>query len=735
MRKSEGLNPTEIDFLRQLSVSELVTLLETFPKETQEQAIALLTAPQLSERERDAIRKKEKRSEASRIVIPPVRNWHRRERSLKDPEKFLLEYFPTKYSIKFGAHHYAMMDTLVDTAKYGTKQATAGPRGCGKSELFKGMLVFLVFACLVRFPLLGGATTKLGRRLYQDFRTKIATNDLLLEDFPEVCYPVRALNGAPQSGPRQHVDGKLTGVVWTANDYIQLADVEGSPYGGVKLSFFGLDSAFRGFNIGGDRPDFVGIDDPETRESAKSYDQGVDREEIIDQDIAGLVSQEENMGIAILTTVQNCYCLSARITDRKIKPDFNGLRFGMIVNWPTNIGMWNDYIAIRHRGQSEGDRFGRDSVQFYLDNREAMDEGVEMLSEHFVKITHEDGTELVHSAIQQAFNKIASTSFESYKKEYQNNPTPDEEDKTLKLTAAMVANRISGYDQNEIPDVDDVKISMGLDMGDYYGHWCKIAWFGNSVGIIIDYGVMEIPTMLPGMDGKAKEIAIERALLAFLPQAMETNAPDWCLIDSGDGDHKDAVYNAVLQTGAPFAASKGWDSGRFRMPKLTEQNKDEIVLFKECYAKYQDEDDIWLYNVNTEWWMHYMQLRFMTETFDKEIFASTGNRVFNDGSLSLYSSDDAKRHTAISHHAVAEKRISRFVEGSGRGKGWVVKWAKLSKNNHWLDAIALAGTAGGCLGVELIKRPELALPPQRNIEATGNRFANPNGRPFVARKS
>ena len=626
-----------------------------------------------------------------------------------------------------------MIDTLIESAKYGTKQATAGPRGCGKSELFKGMLVFLVFACLVRFPLLGAATTKLGRRLYQDFRTKVATNDLLNEDFPEICYPVRALNGAPQSGARQHVDGQLTGIVWTANDYLRLPDVSGSPYGGVKLSFFGLDSAFRGFNIDGDRPDFVAIDDPETRESAKSYDQGVDREEIIDQDIAGLVSQEEVMGIAILTTVQNCYCLSARITDRTIKPDFNGLRFGMIVSWPTNMGMWNDYIAIRHRDQANGDRFGLSAVQFYLDNREAMDEGVEMLSEHFVAIKLDDGTQLVHSAIQQAFNKIASTSLESYKKEYQNNPTPDEEDKAIALTAATVANRISGYEQNELPDVDGVQVSMGLDMGDYYGHWAKIAWFGNATGIIIDYGVMEIPTMVKGMTGKAKQLAMLKALCAFYPSILETNPPDFCLTDSGDGEHTEAVYAAIREFGIPFAASKGWDSGRFRMPKITDQNKHTTIGFKECYANYQAGHDVWLYNVHTEYWMHLMQLFFLTETFDSEYLAATGQRVFNDGSLSLYESDDAKRHTSISHHVVAEKRVKRFVEN----KGWQVKWTKFSQNNHWLDAIALAGCAGACLGVELIERPQLILPPSRNTNLIENvrKFENPNGRPFVARRN
>lgn len=203
----------------------------------------------MTERERDIERKRLRRSESARITIPAVKDWNRRERCLKDPERFLPTYFPKRYTIKFGKDHLKMIDVIYSRAKYGGRQAVAAPRGRGKSELVKGLLVFLVLAQLVRFPLPGGATAKLGRRLYTDFRNKIATNDLLMEDFPEVCWPVRALDGAPQRSAKQHVGGELTNIVWTANDYLRLPDVPGSPYGGIKMSYFGLDTAFRGFNI------------------------------------------------------------------------------------------------------------------------------------------------------------------------------------------------------------------------------------------------------------------------------------------------------------------------------------------------------------------------------------------------------------------------------------------------------------------------------------------------------
>jgi len=155
-----------------------------------------------------------------------------------------------------------MIDTIVSRGRNGGKQAIAAPRGRGKSEIVKGLLVYLVCAQIVRFILPVAATTPLAKRLYKDFKKKLATNDLLYEDFPEICHPIRELSGAPLRAAKQHVDGRLTQIVWT-DDYISLPHVPGSPYGGVKMAYYGLDAAFRGANIDGDRPDFVLVDDPE----------------------------------------------------------------------------------------------------------------------------------------------------------------------------------------------------------------------------------------------------------------------------------------------------------------------------------------------------------------------------------------------------------------------------------------------------------------------------------------
>lgn len=668
----------------------------------------------VNERDSDAGRKRTKRSESARITIPECRNPKRRELCIADPERFMLTYFPERYRLAFGKDHKFIIQSVVDVAARGGKQAIAAPRGRGKSEVVKGLLAYLVAAELSRFIVAMAATTPLANRLFQDFKRKVANNQLLLEDFPEICWPVRCLEGAPQRAARQHIDGELTRIVWTG-DYISLPHVPGSPFGGVKMAYSGLDAAFRGMNIDGDRPDLIVVDDPETKESAKSEMQIEDRETMLDQDIAGLVGQDSTMGVVITSTVQNCYCLSAKLTDPAIKPAYNGRRFGLIETWPARMDLWEEYIALRRANQQAGDKFGLGAVSHYLANREEMDSGVSMISDHVNQVCDQDGNETIHSAIQQAFNQIADTSLSAFKTEYQNDPDPEEQPETVGLTAGKVASRISGFLQGELPP-DSAHVTSGCDIGKYYSHWVKIAWHGNAVGCIVDYGVIETPSMSKDTDAKAVMAALLPALMDWRTDMIADGKLDFCLVDSGD--YTDAVYEFVRSVGGtPFAVSKGWDGGRFSLGKDSNSRR----LFTEAYAQHQPAERLWLYNVNTEYWKQWVHERFATKTFDD-------NQQWNDGTLSLYAApEDLKRHISISHHVVSEERRDKFEPGKGLIRKWVVK----NRNNHYLDAIALACAAAGCLGVRVIPRVSMPTVPQVVNQDRRPAIVTPHGQPFL----
>lgn len=677
----------------------------------------------MTERDSDTQRKRVMRSQACRIWIPDCKNQKRRERCLADPELFLKTYFADRYSRPFGKHHYEMIDAILNRAKHGGRQAVAAPRGCGKSELVKGMNVYLVLAGLVRFLLPVAATTAHAGKLYADFQKKIASNDLLHQDFPEVCHPVRELEGAPQRAARQHVDGRLTHIKWTASEYLSLPEVPGSPYGGVKMAYYGLDAAFRGINIDGDRPDFVLVDDPETRESARSALQIEDREKILDQDVAGLAEEGKDLAIVVLTTIQNRYCLSYRLTNRdpeKGKPAWNGMRFGVIEEWPDEKAMelWQEYVAKRHSSQAAGDEHGMEAVQFYLDNRPKMDAGHRMLTDYFEPAYLSDGRQVTHSALQAAWNRIADTSMEAFNTEFQNDPAAEEDAERSALTPGRVIGQTSGLQQGRLPS-EFRCITMGIDIGKHSCHWVKTAWDEKCVGWITDYGVLKTYGLHKHSSDQAIELALVQALESFADSEVTEDGPLLVLIDSGA--FTSSIYEACHRLGPPYYPAKGWAGGTLRMPKVDEHNQP----FLEAYARRQLDDQRrkpWLYNVNSEWWKEWAQDRFLVDPFFDQ------NRV--RGSLALFEppSHDIKFHATFARHMVSEGVEYIPVPNKESKRQWVVRDRH---NNHWLDALALACAAAGCVGIRLVQpEPKVMLPPKPTQPR--QKPLTTYGRPFLA---
>jgi hypothetical protein len=455
------------------------------------------------ERDRDAIRKKDKRRASAEITIPQCVDPKRRELCLQDPERFLRTYHAKKFRQPFGRVHRKIIQTIYDRALTGGKKAMAAPRSRGKSTIIKGMNIYLTAAEMVRFIVPICATTKLAGRIYKDYRDEWGNNDRLYEDFPEICAPVRELEGAPQRASRQHVGGHLTLINWSSTDFLRLPRVPGdaneylkslgrewSPYGGVKMTYAGLDAAFRGMNIDDDRPDFLIIDDPETRESAKSLEQIEDRKEIIQKDIEGLEGQDKPMAIMMVTTLQNTFCLSAQFTDPEKMQAWEGERWGWVESWPTRMDLWDDYIVKRKAAQHAGDRHGMTAVEFYLDNKDEMDAGVEMLADNYKEVTLQDGRQTVHSAIQEAFNKISDTSMAAFKSEYQNDPEEAGEEFKEKILPHTVIGCQSDFDRYSV--ASDVSITVaGVDVRKTELHYVRIASGDSIRNQITTFKVME----------------------------------------------------------------------------------------------------------------------------------------------------------------------------------------------------------------------------------------------------
>lgn len=628
---------------------------------------------------------------------------------------------------------------MIEVATTGGEKAIAAPRGRGKSQIAKGAVCYLILAGLVRFPVPVSQTTAHSQEFYEDFRRKIAFNEKLYEDFPEVCHPVRCLEGAPQRASRQHIDGELTHIEWKV-DRLRLPNVPEKyrgpiDYGGVRMEYRGLDSAIRGINRDGDRPDFVPIDEPETRESARSETQITDRINALDKDVAGLAGEDHELAQIMLTTLQNNFCLSAQYTDPERRPSWMGERFGWVEKWPVEyprdgetLGMWHEYMTRRGQDQRNGDRYGRSATQYFLDNRQQMELGGELLSDNFKFKVLADGWQTVHSPWQEVFNFIADKSYEAFCTEYQNDPPQGEQIETLELMPGAIAAASSGLEQGATPDGTRC-VTTGIDIGKYVCWFCKIAWDDDATGTVIDYG--EFRTS--GLDKTSSEGAIENAIIDAVQRFAEENESEVAslltLVDSGNWTN--AVYEACRRVGGSFYPSKGLggENRAFRMPKMT----DEKMPFLEAYASRQYDEfrrEVWLYDINSLYWKNWLQERWLIPPWARR--ADHGNEgIRNPSSMALFEppSGDARFHTKFSKSMVSERLEQVPLPNKGFKKVWTIKD---KYNNHWLDAAALACAAAGCVGIRLVQ-PVVEAPKPDQKKASVNRVSSfaRDGRPYL----
>ena len=636
---------------------------------------------------------------AREIEIRKCENPDRRLERLADPLKFLKGYFGDRFFRPYSNDQIDAIKTIVYCAETGADEMIVAPRGDWKTETAKGMLVYLLLKELVWFPVIFGATTSDAYDKYDDikgfFEDESEERSEFVDDFPEICDPIIALNGTPTKANKMTFNGEKLRFKWSAElaSFPHVNSVPGSgiksPFGGRKFTYKGMDAAVRGINKRGSRPDFPLLDDLETEESARSEHQINVREKVLDRAVGGLAAGGETLPRIVIGTVQNDYCL----TYKKLK-EWGGKCFKAVYKWPKNMDLWREYVEIRREEKAAGSKDFLKSHQFYIDNREKMDEGVEVGNPHRVsRRKRKDGTPFELSAIQNVFNQWADKGEEYVLTELQNEPPPSAKIETTGLTSRIVQGRISGL-KHRVFHRDTQLRSAAIDLGKYAHHWVCGGIQAGFTTQISDYGVQEVYGVDTKTDNEGLEQAIFNSLRSFRQTILELE-PDIVAIDSGD--FTNVVYRFICEVGGwPFIAVKGSGDKKFVQAKET----NERIVGEHWFAneqRLQDGRTVWLYTLDSDYWKTHTHLRWLTPTFDE-------GQDFTPGGMSLYTPKkldngqyDLKKHLSFAKHQVAEEKREEFIPG----KGIVRKWHNLSPNNHWLDAVYYMQAAAGIKGVSL----------------------------------
>jgi len=301
------------------------------------------------------------------------------------------------------------------------------------------------------------------------------------------------------------------------------------------------------------------------------------------------------------------------------------------------------------------------------------------------------------------------------------------------LDADAVTKRTAGLRKGICP-AGCAGVSIGIDTGRKKLHWVAMAWLPTGGGRIIEYGTQE--TDADRLGTTAGLVDALRKLKAYFDAGWQDESGQrvhalqvW--IDSGWHEHVDAVYlfcgeanKGTRPGGERYRPSKGHGDGqrleRYWAPKRTDN---EIRYIGPGYHLSKvPRAGCLLVHVNADAWKSNLHERLNMPPDSPQ-------------AVLLYATPDAAEHREFSEHLTAERQVSTWSEGRGE----VVTWERIRRQNHFLDAGYVA-LAAGDLMLSFATRPaprvmtlaQMAAETQAK-EAHGRPWSDSSdGRPWLA---
>jgi hypothetical protein len=635
--------------------------------------------------------------------LPAVVNPDRKQSAARCFRLFCETYLPQTFSLPWSPDLLKVIAKIEQAVLEGGLFAMAMPRGSGKTTLCETACLWALVYGHREFVTLVGADEEHAANMLDSIKAELENNDLLLEDFPEVVFPIHCLEGIHQRSAGQLYRGKQTHIGWTAREIV-LPTMPNSLASGAIIRVAGITGRIRGMKhkrTDGTsiRPSLVLIDDPQTDESARSPSQCATRERILAGAILGLAGPGKKIAGLMTLTVVRPDDMADRILDRDKHPQWQGERTKMIYVWPTNETLWSRYAEIWRAGM-RADRGIADATEFYCVNRSAMDEGAVIA---WPERHHPD--EL--SAIQHAYNLKLDRGEPAFYAEYQNEPLPEDMPDEDLLTADQIAAKVNGYARGEVP-IGCTHLTMFVDVQAKALFWLVAGWEDDFTGYVIDYGTepdqktgyFTLRDIRHTLASTAPRAGLEGAVYAGLERLVgaalgrewrrddgATMRIDRCLIDANWGSSTDVVYqfcrqsshSAILMpshgryvgaSSIPFSEYKRKRGDRvglnWRIPTVTGRRAIRHVVF------------------DTNYWKSFAHARFAVPMGDP-------------GCLSLFGRKP-DQHRLLAEHLTSEYRIK--TEGRGRTVDeWKLRVDGL--DNHWLDGLVGCAVAGSMQGIVL----------------------------------
>ena len=413
------------------------------------------------------------------VGIPTVAEMERRSKAEDDLVEFGLAYCMRTATYK-GILKRPPSERIIDYARrlqhsieHGGMLHIRFPRGAGKTSWIKIAIAWGLSTGRIKYGVVIAASGPLASRIIRDIWDLFENSQAYADDFPEVSFPIRSLEGMFQRAAGQTFNGIRTQIRRTQSE-IRLPIIEGASSSGGIIVATGAGSAMRGLVDGSYRPDYVLLDDIQTRSTALSSKKTQDLVDWVQQDVLGL-GGDQLMPIAMASTPIMPGDISEQFADNELHPEWITINYPMVLSWPHREDLWEAYTDAYRRSVDE-------ATEFYRRHRTEMDAGCEVLDPGAYDERHE------LSGIQHARNLlIRSNSRTAFDAEYQ--LITKKPIQMLSIDAKALKRKVNGYERGVMPAGTLEALAFVDVMADAGLHYCVVAFGPRQTAAIVDYGI------------------------------------------------------------------------------------------------------------------------------------------------------------------------------------------------------------------------------------------------------
>lgn len=714
-------------------------------------ATAELSSSTRAEREalRKAVFRRRQTAALSEIGKPRIQIWQliegRRLRKLckGNLEAFNREVFPNSTGLKpFGPVQKSSIAHDQSVIERGGKVCKAEPRGYGKTTRTCHAALYAVLEGLRKMVVVfGSSKEKVETDVVDQWKKEILNNDRLLWMYPELIWPLRALENKAQRCKSQSQYGRLTQTAWRSSRIV-FPDKPGVPGSGAVLLALPLKKARGAIHTrpNGEvvRPDLIILDDVQTDEDAQNPNTIKKLEKLIEHSAMLLAGHAKTISVIMDATVLEPEDLTEIYLKKK---GWTRVRYKMLTKPATREkDLWLEKYADILLGYNPEDpddekRAAKEALAFYREHFEEMNAGAEVTWEWAFAWNDEEPTEI--TAIQHAYNFLIKSGPEVFACECQNEPLIDTGGLVI-LKPELMRKKQSAYVQNQVPKECTV-ISAFIDCHDEILYWHTWAWEPFFTGYLINYGtfpnqrrrffshsVIPVPLsrLFPGMSIAARVTAgldaiihgyndIENGFQGLMHREwIRTDGVPlkikMCGIDA-NGEEADAIKKFIR--GSVFQSSLYPSFGRYigasTPPISTWTRAKKSGDGPEWLSTKTDPGDPIGVSFDTNFWK---------TQFHRALSLAPGSQ----GATYVYKVDDDEHHRRLCDAWYVErpKEVSC-------GSRVVYEFPKIIHgDNHDFDCAVGARVAASKAGIKLVKGP----PAKKEISLAALQQARRNGR-------